>query len=121
MSATCVRLERVDQVLADIIVHLGEHVAVEQVGDRARPAAARSSCGVSSNRSAMSAGWSGSTSARARLVVARLDRVEHRADEFGLQPVVLVELIGVVIEFGRAVHGRQLGLAHRLTLVRAPG
>ena len=29
-----VRLERVDQVLADVIVHLGEHVGVEQVGER---------------------------------------------------------------------------------------
>ena len=31
-----VRRERVDQVLADIIVHLGEHVAVEQVAERVR-------------------------------------------------------------------------------------
>ena len=29
-----VRLERVDQLLADPVVHLGEHVAVEQVGER---------------------------------------------------------------------------------------
>ena len=49
----------------------------------------------------MSAGWSGSTSARARVGVARLDRVEHRADERRLQPVVLVELGGVIASGAR--------------------
>ena len=29
-----VRLERVEQLLADLVVHLGEHVAVEDVGER---------------------------------------------------------------------------------------
>jgi hypothetical protein len=56
-----------------------------------------------------------------RALVAILDRVEYGTDEFGLQPVVLVQLrLGCAIEFGVALHRRQIGLAHRLTSTRAP-
>ena len=87
-----VRLERVDQVLADIIVHLGEHVGVEQVGYRLGERRA-----LFVRRQLEQIGDVGRMERldqRARaLGIAGLDRVEHGADEFGLQPVVLVELL----------------------------
>ncbi len=57
----------------------------------AAASARRSSGSTSSNRSATSAGWSGSTSARAASASPASTSADHLGDEFGLQPVVLVE------------------------------
>lgn len=108
------RLEAVDQILADIIVHLGEHVGVEQIGQRLGERPAILVRGEFEQIGDIGGMERFDQRAR-RVIVAGLDRVEHRTHEFGLQPVVLVQLIRDVIEFGGAVHGRQIGLAHRLT------
>jgi hypothetical protein len=59
MSAT-MPAGSLDQQFADVIVELGEDLAAHQVADRLGQRG-RSSASSSSNRSAMSAGCSGST------------------------------------------------------------
>ena len=84
------RVERVDQLLADMLVHLGEHVAVEQVGDRRgeRPAVVA----VDQLEQIGEVGRVERLDQGAGAVgIAGLDPLHHLADIFGLQPVVLVE------------------------------
>lgn len=101
------RGQRVDQVLADVIVHLGEDVAVEQVLQRAGEAGAILMRGQFEQVGDV--GRVQRLDQRARfLVVARAHRVQHRIDEFGTQAIVLVQLV----LFG-GQHLGKLGIAHR--------
>lgn len=85
------RFERLDQLLAHIVVHLGEDVAVQQVRDRTRKVDAF--LVPDQLEQVGDVGGVERLDQRARtLVVARLQRVEHGRNIFGLQPVVLVQL-----------------------------
>ena len=104
-----VRLERVDQLLAHPVVHLGEHVAVEQVGERGGERAAV--VAVDQLEQIGDVGRVERLDQRARaLGVAGLDPLDHLADEFGLQPVVLVE--PGVGDRGFGVGGFEVAVAH---------
>ena len=114
ISATSVRLERVDQLLAHPVVHLGEHVAVEQVGQRRGERAAV--VAVDQLEQVGDVGRVERLDQRARAFgVARLDPLDHLADEFGLQPVVLVE--PVVGGRGQRVAS---GVSSSLSLIALP-
>jgi hypothetical protein len=77
-----VRLERVDQILADPVVHLGEHVAVEQVGRSRAPARRGPRRGQLEQIGDV--GGVERLDERARAFgVAGIDRVEHRATNSG--------------------------------------
>ena len=82
-----VRFERVDQHFADVIVHLGEDVAVEQVGDRLGQRGAIVVGGEFEQVGDVGRVERLDQSTR-RFVVAGLDRLEHGIDEFGLEPIV---------------------------------
>ena len=109
------RLERVDQFLADMLVHLGEHVAVEHVGERRGERAAV--VGIEQFEQIGDVGRVERLDQGAGAVgVARLDPRHHRADEFGLQPVVLVEPVACAAMClgGRGFGGRfEFAFAHR--------
>ena len=108
------RGQRVDQVFANVIVHLGEDVAVEQVLERLGEAAAILVRGQLEQVGDIGGVERFDQRAR-RLVVAVGDRVEHRADEFGTQTIVLVQLV----LFGDGGVG-QFGLAHRCSFPIRP-
>ena len=85
------RRKRVDQVLADVIVHLREDVGVEQVADRVGERGAVLLRGQLEQVGDV--GGVERLDQRARAFgVAGLDRVEDGADELGLEPVVAVQL-----------------------------
>ena len=84
-----VRLERVDQLLAHPVVHLGEDVAVEQVGERRGERAPL--VAVDQLEQIGDVGGMERLDQRAHaLGVAGLGLVDDLADEFRPQPVVLV-------------------------------
>jgi hypothetical protein len=85
-------LERIDQILADVIVHLGEHVAAEQVGDRPRECRAILLRGQLEQIGDVGGMQRLDQRTRA-LVVAILDRIQDGTDEFGTQMVVAIELV----------------------------
>ena len=105
-----VRLERVEQLLAHPVVHLGEHVAVEQVGERGGERAPVVAVDQLEQIGDVGRVERLDQGAHA-LVVAGLDPLDHLADEFGLQPVVLVEPgLGGGGRFG--VGGFEVAVAH---------
>ena len=115
-----VRLERVEQLLAHPVVHLGEHVAVEQIrqrrGERA-PFVAVDQLEQIGDVGGMERLDQGAHA----LGVAGLGLVDHLADEFGLQPVVLVMAAldregarGALFRFGQG----DVALAHLASPVR---
>ncbi len=97
--------ERIDQILTDIIVHLGEHFAVEQIGNRLGERGAR--VGREQFEQIGNVGRVERFDQGARAFGhAVIHRIEHGADEFGLQPVILIELCRLGCGFGK------FGLAH---------
>jgi hypothetical protein len=85
-----VRLQSLDELVADPVVHLGEHVAVEQVGERGSERAPL--VAIDELEQVGDVGRVERLDQRARAFrVARFDAVQHAAHELGLQPVVLVK------------------------------
>ena len=105
------RFQRVDQFLADPVVHFGENVAVEQVGDRGGERAPV--VAVDDLEQIGDVGRVERLDQRSRAFgVAGVDTLHDAADEIGLQPVVLVEL--VLGRVGRGDFGRvEFAVAHR--------
>jgi hypothetical protein len=95
-----VRLQFLEQCLADMLVHLGEHVSVEDLGERG----GERRTVVGQFEQIGDVGGVERLDQRARpLVVAGFDQRHHLIDEFGLQPVVLVQA---------GIGGFEVALAH---------
>ena len=79
----------VDQLIAHPFVHLGEDIGVELLGERDRERLAR--VGGHEFEEVGDIGWVERRNHRAHgLDLARLDMGDHRLDEIGGQPVLIV-------------------------------
>ena len=92
------RLHLVEQVLADVVVHLGEHVGADDPGERLDQPLALVARGKLDQVGDVGGVERLDQLARG-LVVAGLDRVEHLVDEFGPKPVFVVDR-GLWLRFG---------------------
>ena len=115
------RVHLVDQPLADVLVHLREHIGVDQLGERRNQSFAF--VGAGKFDQVGDVGRVKRRNQRARgLDIAGLDRVQHLVDEARTEPVLRIHHTPVVVEafvrsrrqcLGGGAVGDGLALAHR--------